>query len=180
MKRATLLGVLMVVVLSFCSCKNDMQKVKFFDRQSLPQQIVKDAVVIHSDGGHLQMRLAAPYIYKYSKPEEKTVYPKGVSVTFFKDGRANTSLKARYAISLDERKIMMARDSVVIISYASGDTTYLQDIVWNQSEGRIYSNRPVRSVNGKRVTLGDGFQSDDQFIDPQIYHQRGVVEWADK
>lgn len=180
MARSTLLGMLAVAALTLCACKNDMRKVKFFDRQSLPQEIVKDADVIYSEEGHPQMHLVAPYIYKYNKPEEKTVYPKGVDVTFFKQAKSNARLTARYAISLDKREIVMARDSVVIIDYSSGDTVYLQDIVWNQKEGIIYSNRPVRAVNGLRVTYGDGFQSDDQFSDPQIYHQRGVVEWADE
>lgn len=160
-------------------CSNDMQKVKMFDRRTLPDEAVEGAIITHSDNGVRQMRLEAPLIYQYSKPERKVVYPKGLSLDFLKDGKRSSNLTARYAISLEERKIMMARDSVVIIDFSTGDTIYLSDIVWNQKEGIVYSNHPVHSLNGQRKTYGDGFLSDENFEDPKIYRQRGTVEWTD-
>lgn len=157
-----------------------MQKIRLFDRQNLPSQIVKEADMTRSEEGHVQLRLQAPVIYKYTEPEEKTTYPKGLHITFHNtDGTIRCTLGARYAISWDKLNILMARDSVVFIDYYSGDTCYLHDIIWNQGEHLIYSNHAIRSVNGQRLTIGDGFQSDDQFEDPKIFHQRGVLEWTD-
>ncbi len=168
-------------MLTFSSCKkNEMEKVRAFDRQTLPEQIVEDAVAVHSENGRTQLKLTAAYIYKYSKPDAKTVYPKGVDVEFYSADTVSTHLSARYAVELEERGIMMAKDSVVIIDYKEGDTIYLHDIVWNRKEKQIYSNKAVRSVNGKRVTYGDGFLSDDRFDNPVIYRQRGTIEWIEE
>ncbi|MDY5970004.1 MAG: LPS export ABC transporter periplasmic protein LptC [Bacteroidales bacterium] len=164
---------------TLCGCSNDMQKVKMFDRHTLPDETMEGAIITHSSNGVRQMRLAAPLIYRYSKPERKVVYPQGVYVDFLKDGKRSVNLTARYAISLEERKTMMARDSVVIIDFSSGDTIYLSDIIWNQKDGILYSNHPVRSQNGQRKTYGDGFLSDENFENAKIYRQRGTVEWAD-
>ena len=68
---------------------------------------------------------------------------------------------------------------MVIIDYRSGDTSYMENIIWNSAEGRIYSNDTVRSVNGARVTIGDGFESDENFTSPQILHQRGTIQIDD-
>ncbi len=179
MKLGIFIGCLAVTGLSLSSCANDMEKVRHFDRQTLPQQIVEDAEVEHSEKGQRQMRLVAPYIYKYSKPDAKTVYPKGVEVSFYNTDTVSSHLTARYAIELEERNILMAKDSVVIIDYTEGDTIYLHDIIWNRKEKRIYSNHPVRAVNGSRVTYGDGFLSDDRFENPVIYRQRGTIEWVE-
>ena len=162
-----------------CGCSNDMQKVKMFDRHTLPDQKVEGGIVTHSTNGVKEVRLAAPVIYQYSKPERKTIYPKGIYVDFLKEGQRSVSLAARYAINFEDKGIMMARDSVVVIDLSSGDTTYLADLIWNQQEGIVYSNHPIRSLNGGRKTYGDGFISDDDFNSPKIYRQRGTVEWAD-
>ncbi len=157
-----------------------MEKVRHFDRQTLPEQIVENAKVEHSESGRTQLRLTAPYIYKYSTPDAKTVYPKGVNVEFYSNDTVSTRLTARYAIELEERDIMMAKDSVVIIDFKEGDTIYLHDIIWNRKEKQIYSNHAVRSVNGTRITYGDGFLSDESFDNPVIYRQRGTIEWVDE
>ena len=75
---------------------------------------------------------------------------------------------------------MKASDSVVVIDYASGDTVYLDDIIWRDNEDIIFSNHPVRAVNGNRVTYGDGFVSDEQMSNLRITHQRGVIEFNDE
>ncbi len=162
------------------SCTNDMQKIRLFDRTNLPAQIVKDADMTYSEEGHIQMHLRAPVIYKYTEPEERSTYPKGIHITFHNsDGTTKCTLSALYAISWDLQNIMMARDSVVFIDFSTRDTCYLKDIIWNKGEHRLYSNHTIRSVNGQRVTIGDGFHSDDNFEDPKIFHQRGVLVWND-
>ncbi|MBR6330572.1 MAG: hypothetical protein IKR79_02860, partial [Bacteroidales bacterium] len=57
----------------------------------------------------------------------------------------------------------------------SGDTSYLNSIIWNSAEHRIFSRDTIKSVNGARVTYGDGFESDDEFTAPRILHQRGTM-----
>ena len=74
---------------------------------------------------------------------------------------------------------MEAYDSVVVIDYGSGDTIYLQDLIWNSAEDRIYSEHPVRAKNGNRITLGDGFVSNQRMENMQIIHQRGIIEFED-
>ena len=91
-------------------------------------------------------------------------------------GREN----ALYAVQYDKRQIVMVRDSVVIIDLQNGDTVYLIDLIWRQAEHRIFSNNPLRSKNGPRITLGDRFESDDAFKQPHIIHQRGTLGWKEE
>ena len=82
-------------------------------------------------------------------------------------------------MSFDDLNIMEAHDSVVVIDFASGDTIYLEDLIWNSNEDRIYSDHPVYAKNGKRITEGDGFVSDQSMENMQIIHQRGIIEFED-
>lgn len=171
----------LTALLITAACSNDMERVKFFDRHSLPSQSLTNATILRSESGLVQMRLEAAKIDKYDVPQPKTLYPNGVKITFFNEEKDSTAtLMARYAVSWDQSDVMMARDSVVIIDYQTGDTIYLQDIVWNSQQKRIYSNNPLRAKNGERVTFGDSFHSDDAFQNLQIVNQRGTVVMEDE
>ena len=161
-------------------CGNDIEKTKLFEPHTLPDNTIKNARIQRSEQGRLQLIMTAPLVEQYSVPEPKTEYRKGVDMQFY-DGYQHPTgkLLARYAISYDKREMMQVRDSVVIIDLQRGDTIYLHNLTWNQLEHRVYSDTTVRTKNGPRVTIGDRFESDDAFESPQIYHQRGTIEWKE-
>lgn len=166
--------------LILASCSNDIEKVRAFDRRDMPRQVLDGATVTRSEYGNLQLELRAPEIRVYDSPENLTVYPHGVEMTFFEDNRsAKAFIRADSAISKDDRDLMEAYGNVVVIDYHTGDTTYLHNIVWNTADGRLYSDTTVRSVNGHRVTYGDGFDSDDRLENLHIIRQRGTIEFND-
>lgn len=165
-----------VLCLLFVSCRNDIEKVHFFDRKDLPQQSLDNVKVLRSAQGKIQLLMNAPTVIVYDKPERKTVYPSGIVMHILSaDSEAVADITADYAVSLEEQKIIEARKNVVIVDYRSGDTSYLEHIIWNAMDHRIYSDSSVRSVNGMRVTYGDGFESDENFTTPQITRQRGTI-----
>lgn len=161
-------------------CGNDIEKTKLFEPHTLPDNTIKNARIQRSEQGRLQLIMTAPLVEQYRVPEPKTEYRKGVDMQFY-DGYQHPTgkLRARYAISYDKREMMQVRDSVVIIDLQRGDTIYLHNLTWNQLEHRVYSDTTVRTKNGPRVTIGDRFESDDAFESPQIYHQRGTIEWKE-
>ena len=174
----TRLLLLVAGVFVFIGCSNDMKEIQFFDQSNMPVQIVKDSEIIQSKKGNIQLRLVASIINVYDGEEPKTEYPEGIYLEFFnKDMEVSTSLSAKYAVSYDSKKIMEARNNVIIIDYDSGDTTYMESLIWDKKEKKIYSDKPLKSVNGSRVTYGDGFESDENFKNPQILRQRGTLEW---
>ena len=157
-----------------------MSEISRFERQTPPDQEVKQAHIRRSERGRLQVELDAPLIRQYKEPAARTIYPQGVELRFYDENRnIKSSIRADKAISYDDRNIMKATDSVVVIDYASGDTIYLDDIVWRDNEDVIFSNHPVRAVNGNRVTYGDGFVSDEQMTNLRITRQRGVIEFEE-
>lgn len=175
-----LIPLLAVFVLSVAACSNDMDKFELSDSGTPPDNVVREAHIRRSENGKLQLLMDAPVIESYSHPERKTIYPKGVTARFF-NGMDNPTaiLSAHYAEQQESRNITFVRDSVVIVDLRTHDTVYLQELTWDANMHQIYSHQPVRSVNGPRVTLGDGFESDDNMQSPQIIHQRGTVEWRE-
>lgn len=154
------------------------------DHSDMAIQEVYDGHVRRSEYGKLQLELDAPIIQKYDKPKAKTLYKSArgerVQLRLYGDNHTiRSTIEASYAISFDDLDIMEAHDSVVVVDFSNGDTIYLEDLIWNSNEDRIYSDHPVRAKNGKRVTEGDGFVSDQRMENMQIIHQRGVIEFED-
>lgn len=157
-----------------------MKDVKQFERKTPPNQEIKDAHIWRSDYGKLQLELDAPRIVQFREPDTRTYYPNGVVLRFYDENRrVQTYIRANKATSYDDKNILTAKDSVVVIDYTNGDTVYLQDIIWKSNEDIIYSNNPVRAVNGNRVTYGDGFVSDEDMTNLRITRQRGVIEFEE-
>lgn len=157
-----------------------MKDISQFQRQVPPDQEIIEAHIWRSEEGRLQLELEAPRIVQYKKPDTRTIYPKGVELRFYDNQRqVQTFIRANKATSFDDKNIITAKDSVVVIDYTNGDTIYLEDIVWKSDEDIIYSNHPVRAVNGNRVTYGDGFVSDADMTNLRITRQRGIIEFEE-
>ncbi len=158
-----------------------MEKVAFFDHKELPQQSVSNVHMERSEYGNRQLVMDAPLVNSYSTPERKTVYPQGLHIVFYNAMREQIAdLRADYAVQMEEKKLTEVRGNVVLIDYQSGDTSYLESLIWNEMEHRVFSTDPVKSVNGQRVTYGDGFESDDAFTMPLIIGQRGTMTFEDE
>lgn len=161
-------------------CTNDMKDISRFERTDPPSQTLFDANIWRSERGLLQLELVAPYIVQYRQPDTRTHYPQGVELRFYDQTRQlKTFIRADKATSFDDKNILYAKDSVVVIDYSNGDTLYLEDITWKSKEDVIYSNRPVRAVNAGRVTYGDGFVSDANLHNLRVKHQRGTIEFEE-
>lgn len=157
-----------------------MNDIRQFERKVPPDQEIKEGHIWRSEYGRLQVELDAPRIVQYRKPDTRTIYPEGVELRFYNDERMLTTfIRADKATSYDDKNILTAKDSVVVIDYTNGDTVYMEDIVWKSNEDIIYSNHPVRAVNGNRVTYGDGFVSDENLTNLRITRQRGIIEFED-
>ena len=155
------------------------------DRSDSALQELSVAHVRRSESGRLQMELDAPVIQKYDSPRPVTKFRSrsGVQVRmrFFAaaDGHMTASIHADSAISYDDRDMMEAHGNVVVVDHKTHDTVYLQDLRWNGDEDRAWSDNPVRARNGRRLTEGDGFQSDGRMENITITNQRGVIEFND-
>lgn len=171
---------LLFFILTAAGCSNDMKDISQFERQTPPDQEIKGAHIWRSDEGKLQLELDAPHIVQYRTPDTRTLYPEGVELRFF-DGQRQlqTYIRADRATSFDDKNILTAKENVVVIDYTNGDTVYLEDLIWRSDEDLIYSNHPVRAVNGNRITYGDGFVSDANMTNLRITRQRGVIEFED-
>ncbi len=169
-----------LLCLLIAACHNEMEKIDFFEQKDFPLQSMKSVRVVRSNNGNTQMIMETDTIFMVEKPKKMTVYPNGVDMHIFEGlNKRIADIKVDSAVSFDADNRIEAYKNIVIVDYRSGDTTYMKHLVWNSAAHHVYSDSIVKSVNGQRITYGDGFESDEDFKQPLIKKQRGTLTIED-
>lgn len=93
-------------------------------------------------------------------------FRKGVKITTFNEDSANVvdvTLTANYAIYYEKRKLWEAKGDVVVIK-ADGKKLYTEQLFWNATTKKIYSNVDSKIVQPDGEFLVSGFESDEEFV----------------
>ena len=152
-------------LLLFTSCENDLKKVTSSTYiEDTPVQWLKEAELIYSDSGKVQMLLKAPIINRYLGESQYNEFPKGIKAYFYDDkGVVKSYLTAKYAIHMEKKKIMDAKNDVVFVNKENNEQLNTEHLVWDEKKGIIYSDKFVKITTKDEILLGEGFESDETF-----------------
>lgn len=126
--------------------------------------------VIKSENGRRSLLFETPLLEGYTLGKEPyREFRDGVRVTTYEDDSLSTVkvvLVANYAIFYEKRNLWEARGDVVVRK-ADGKTLYTQQLFWNLTTKKVYSNVDSKVVEngGRDVAYGEGFESDEALSD---------------
>lgn len=154
----------LIILLGCWSCENEVSLIDEVTRKKGNEEIVEDVTLNYSDSGRLQVLLKAPVI---KRTNEKNIalqeFTDGIYCEFYDDSmQLKARLTARYAVRDENKRIMTARDHVVLIS---SDSTKLEseELIWDEGKAIVYSNKFVKWSRGKEVGTGFFFEADQAF-----------------
>lgn len=178
------------ILLYSCAERRD----KNDEDESMLTQQSDSLTIIQSSEGHREFVFKTPLMERYELAREPYMeFRRGVEITTYDDstGLEESNLVADYAIFFEKRELWEAKGNVVARN-ADGQTLYTQQLFWNQSTHRVYSNVDSKVVQGQDVFIGEGFESDDKFekwsfrkftgkltVDPSVTEQPDSVATAD-
>ena len=135
------------------------------DDENMLTQQSDSLTIIQSSEGHREFVFKTPLMERYELAREPYMeFRRGVEITTYDDstGLEESNLVADYAIFFEKRELWEAKGNVVARN-ADGQILYTQQLFWNQSTHRVYSNVDSKVVQGQDVFIGEGFESDDKF-----------------
>ena len=125
----------------------------------------ENLTIIMSENGRRSYVFKTPLLEGYTMARDPyREFRKGIDITTYKDdslSTVNATLTANYAIYYEERKLWEAKGDVVVIK-TDGTRLYTQQLFWNSTTQRIYSNVDTKIVKGPDVFYGEGFESDEE------------------
>lgn len=173
-KTNTLL-LIMVVMMVMPGCKSDLETIETITRTDEgPIESAFDVEIIYTDQAFVRMILQTPQMDRYENENNYLEMPQGLTVVFYDTLMQQTSsMSARYAISYDETEIIEARDDVIVINEL-GEKLNTEELIWDQVNRIIYSEKFVRITTEDEVTYGEGFRADERFDTWEITNPRGT------
>ncbi len=170
-----LIGV--ICFINCISCVNDPSDVAAMFPEVRPDaERITDFETIYSDSAQVKVRITGPELLRFRENNEfQQVFPQGVNVEFFdENGTINSTLSAKYGIRNESLERVVVRDSVVWQS-VEGDRLDSDELIWEASEERIYSDRFVRLRQGDKEITGVGFESNQNFTRSKVRAIQGVM-----
>ena len=138
--------------------------------------------IVMSENGLKSYHFETPLMEGYTLARDPyREFRKGIKITMFEEDSTSSdaaTLTANYAIFYENRKLWEAKGDVVVIQ-TNGRRLYTQQLFWNQSTHRIYSNVDSRIVDGDEVYDCEGFESDENMTDWRYRKLKGVTYFTD-
>jgi LPS export ABC transporter protein LptC len=163
------------------ACENSIKSIQEITMEdTLPDLTAYNIEYEHISNQHRKVLLKSPYIVRYEGEEPNTTFPEGFEITFYDTtGKAISFISANYGINLINKKIMQARNNVVVINYETQEQLNTENLVWDQNKHEIYSNTFVKLSSPDRVVFGDSMRAEESFASREIFNINAELEVAD-
>ncbi len=165
----------MLFVGLYVSCQSDLETIEEVTRRDEgPVESLFDVELVYSDYGNIRMILNAPRMDRFEADDTYLELPEGLHVMFYDTLMNETSsMQAKYAINYEDDEIIEARNDVVVINEA-GERLNTEELIWNQKEETIHSDKFVKVTTEDEVTYGTGFEADERFDQWRILQPHGT------
>ena len=162
----------------FVACRNELAEIALVvGPDDVEKEVINDFQMLYSDSANVRVRLRGPSLVRYIDDKDPRIeFPDGVNVEFFSPSKRVTSrLTARYGIRHESDGKVILRDSVVWES-VDRETLESEELIWDEEEGRVYTNKFVTIRRPDEIVWGYGFESDQDFTRSRIRAIEGKIK----
>lgn len=162
----------------FAACGNSNEELEALQQhEKLPQLISTKITIEYSDNARLKAKVKALVLKEYGPPENYTVLPQGVDVSFYDErGKITSTMHADSAIIRRNSDIMEAYQNVKVEN-KDGERLETQILFWrnspNPGEKELYTHDFVTITQGSEVMYGNGLKANESFSNYRILKPQG-------
>lgn len=146
---------------------------------ALMTEYSEDLSIVMSQNGLRSYFFETPLLEGYALAAEPyREFRRGIRMTTYRDdslSSVDAVLTSNYAIYYEDRKLWELRGDVEVHKF-DGTELYTQQLFWNARTKRVYSNVDTKFVKGSNVSIGERFESDDDFKDWRFRYQKTRME----
>jgi LPS export ABC transporter protein LptC len=165
-------------MLLFSACGNTNEEIEALEKkEKMPLLISTEIVMEYSDSALLKARVTAPVLKEYGPPDNFTVLPKGIDVSFYSpSGKITSTLHADSAIIRRNSDLMEAYRNVVVKN-EGGERLETDELVWRNSsdpsQRELFTFTFVKITKGDEVLFGEGLRANETFTRYKIIKPQG-------
>ncbi len=169
--------VLIFITVMLFACKNDLKTINTITfADTLPSLSAKDIDITYSDSGIVKAHITSKLMNSYDGDEPYFEFPEGISIEFYDTAMyVKSQLTANYAIHYEKKKMMEAKNDVVIINFEKDEKINTEHIVWDQQKKKIYSDVFVTRTTKDNVLFADGFDANENFTKYSLRNPKAEI-----
>ena len=158
------------------SCKGKLAEAERINLEETPYQTVDSMFVVHTENGHMKMRMEAPLLERYKNDTlEYELFPEGFAVYgYTEDETLETEIvsdNARHRQYTDGRETWEAFGNVVVRNLIKQEVMETDTLYWDQKNERIYTHCYVRMYSPDGFMQGYGMEADERARERILYNQ---------
>ena len=169
---------LLLLLLVLLACTNDPKLVKDFVRnkeQAIEQ--ITGAELLHTENGKIKVRIVANKIERFQASQPGLIFSEDMEVYFYNDSSDVQSILMANHASIDEDKKIMVAQNNVVLTGSGNKKLETEELIWNESKDKIYTDKEVKITTGKEVIYGEGFTSNSNFSQYSITKIHGTFDF---
>jgi LPS export ABC transporter protein LptC len=173
--RILIPGVLFMIS---AACNNDPEQIRALTGNGKKMEDhAEDVTLIYSKDGKIKMRaFAHDFTRKESANPAFIDMNKNLKGEFFDDsGRIEHIITADSSRYYTTKGDIIVWDSVQVVS-TKGQQLNTQELIWNESIHKFFTEKPVKISSASEVLYGDGLEANSDFSWYKILKPRGTVE----
>ena len=173
MRLALLFSVVLI------ACTNDPKLVQnFVSNKEKPIEQIEGAELLHTENGKIKVRIVANKIERFQYQQPELFFSENIEVYFYNSSfDLQSTLKANNASIDEDKKIMLAQNNVVLTSSRDEKKLETEELVWDENNNKIYTDKKVRITTGKEIFYGEGFTSNSDFSQYSITKIHGTFNF---
>ncbi len=161
----------------FFSCANKIEKIKELSAsEKLPGMEAEGYEMIYSDSTIVRFKMKTPKLIYYQQEKDPfTEFPDGIEIEKFDSNMKIVSrITSDYALYYENEKKWIAKNNVVAVN-VEGDSLKTEELIWEDSKAKIYSEQFVKIIRKDQIITGIGFESNQDMTDWEIKKVKGTL-----
>lgn len=160
------------------SCKNDPDQIRILTGgTNIHEDRAEDVTIIYSKNGKVKGRLFAhEYIKNSTAKPPYTDLNSRLKIEFYSD--SNT---LEHILTADSSRIYDIEGNAIVwgnvqIISTKGEQLNTEELIWNRSIEKFFTEKPVKITTGSEVLYGNGLEANQDFTWYQILNPKGSVQ----
>ncbi|MES3016305.1 MAG: LPS export ABC transporter periplasmic protein LptC [Bacteroidota bacterium] len=173
---------LLICTILLSACENNLKDVEQISAKKLSVPVDKSTgvTVLYSDSGFVKAKMITPEYLHYKTAKPYIEMKKGVTVIFYDPEQRETSrVRSDYAIRRENEKLVELKRNVVATN-ERGQTFKSEELIWDETKGRFFSNQLVSITSQGNTLFGNNFWANQDFSYYEIVQASGDLSLTEK
>jgi len=167
-----------MLVCALAACKNDPEEIRALTgRTNMQEDRARGVTFLYSQDGNVKMRIYAKEFVRNNNAKRPYIdMNNGLKMEFFDDsGNVSDVLTADSSRYYEVQRDFIVWDSVQIVS-RKGERLNTDELIWNESVQKFFTEKPVVIATNNEVLYGNGMEANRDFTWYRILKPRGSVQ----